>query len=71
MFALYRGKTQLGRTYHTEKDVWLAALEEGLVTDVPVADEAGGRVLPPGYHVQRMDEPYDPRPDWKLPQEIS
>jgi hypothetical protein len=71
MYALFRDKTQLGKTYSTEQEVWDAALAEGFVTDVPVADEAGGQVLPAGYHVEQIAENYDPRPDWKLPREIS
>lgn len=71
MYALFRGTTQLGRTYSTEKEVWDAALTEGLVTDIPVADEAGGQVLPEGYRVEHVAEAYDPQPDWKLPKEIS
>ena len=71
MYALFRGKTQLARTYPTEQEVWQAALREGLVADLPVADEAGGQVLPPGYHVEKVDECYEPQPDWKLPREIS
>jgi hypothetical protein len=71
MYALFEGKTQIGGTFETEKEVWEAALIDGLVTDVPVADEAGGQVLPQGYHVERVEERYDPQPDWKLPREIS
>lgn len=65
MFALFEGETQLGGTFTTEKEVWEAALIEGLVTDVPVADEAGGQILPRNYHVKRVQNSYDPRPDWK------
>jgi hypothetical protein len=39
--------------------------------DVPVADEAGGQVLPQGYHVAEVADEFDPRPNWKLPREIS
>ncbi|MGY3137894.1 hypothetical protein ACVWZM_008576 [Bradyrhizobium sp. USDA 4501] len=46
MYALFRGKTQLGRSFATEKEVWEAALIDGLVEDVPVADELGGQILP-------------------------
>jgi hypothetical protein len=65
MYALFRDKTQLGKTFSTEKEVWEAALAEGLVSDIPVADEAGGQVLPIGYHVVQLAEDYDPQPDWK------
>jgi hypothetical protein len=66
MYALFRGKTQLGGTFATEKEVWEAALIEGLVTDVPVADEEGGQILPRGYQVRPVEETYDhPQPVWK------
>ncbi|MBR0756708.1 hypothetical protein JQ604_31400 [Bradyrhizobium jicamae] len=56
MYALFEGATQIGPPFPTEKEVWEAALIEGLVTDVPVADEEGGQVLPRGYHVARVPE---------------
>lgn len=55
MYALFEGERQIGSPFATEKEVWEAALIEGLVTDVPVADEEGGR-LPAGYHVQEVGE---------------
>jgi hypothetical protein len=42
MYALFEGDKQIGNPFATEKEVWEAALIEGLVTDVPVADEEGG-----------------------------
>ena len=63
-YALFRDKTQIGGTFDTEKEVWEAALTEGLVADVPVADEEGGQILPKGYHVAEVEQPYDPQPDW-------
>lgn len=71
MYALFEDDKQIGSPFRTEKEVWEAALMEGLVTDVPVADEAGGQVLPKGYHVARVDGEFEPRADWKLPKEIS
>ncbi|MDF0579832.1 hypothetical protein [Bradyrhizobium yuanmingense] len=71
MYALFEGNKQIGNAFPTEKEVWEAALIEGLVTDVPIADEEGGHILPAGYHVERVDETFAPRPDWKLPREIS
>ncbi|MDX3969157.1 MAG: hypothetical protein QHD01_21530 [Bradyrhizobium sp.] len=56
MYALFEGDRQIGNPFATEKEVWEAALIEGLVTDVPVADEEGGRLLPAGYHVQQVNE---------------
>jgi len=48
MYALFDGSTQIGSAFPTKKEVWEAALVDGLVTDVPVADEAGGQILPSG-----------------------
>ena len=44
MYALFEGDKQIGSAFPTEKEVWEAALIEGLVMDVPVADEEGGQV---------------------------
>lgn len=71
MYALFEGDKQIGNAFPTEKEVWEAALIEGLVIDVPVADEEGGQVIPGGYHVVKVEQVYDPRPDWKLPRDIS
>lgn len=71
MYALFEGNKQIGNPFPTEKEVWEAALIEGLVTEVPVADEQGSRLLPAGYHVGRVEETFEPRPGWKLPREIS
>ena len=57
MYALFEGDKQVGSALPTEKAVWEAALIEGLVTDVPVADEEGGQVVPGGYHVEKVGEP--------------
>jgi hypothetical protein len=57
MYALFEGNKQIGNPFRTEKEVWEAALIEGLVTDVPVADEEGGQILPKGYQVKPVDEP--------------
>jgi hypothetical protein len=54
MYALFEGDRQIGNPFPTEKEVWKAALIEGLVTDVPVADEESGQVIPMGYHVERV-----------------
>ena len=35
-------------------EVWENAMKEGLVKDIPVADEAGAQVIPKGYHVERI-----------------
>jgi hypothetical protein len=61
MYALFQGKTQIGGAFATEKEVWEAALIDSLVTDVPVADEEGGQILPAGYHVEEIEEITDPR----------
>jgi hypothetical protein len=56
MYALFEGDRQIGNAFPTEKEVWLAALLEGLVMDVPVADEEGGQILPQGYHVGKVSD---------------
>ena len=52
MYALFEGDKQIGIAFPTEKEIWEAALIEGLVTDVPVADGSGVQVIPDGYHVE-------------------
>jgi hypothetical protein len=54
MYALFEGDRQIGNPFPSEKEVWEAALIEGLVIDVPVADENGGQVIPVGYHVEHV-----------------
>ena len=54
MYALFEGDRQIGNPFPTEKEVWEAALIEGLVNDVPVADVEGGQVIPAGYHVEHV-----------------
>ncbi|HMC28489.1 MAG TPA: hypothetical protein VKM56_11920 [Verrucomicrobiae bacterium] len=71
MYALFEGDKQIGSPFPTEKEVWEAALIEGLVTDVPVADEEGGQILPHGYHVAKVEETLSPKPEWKLPRKVS
>ncbi|MBV8926902.1 MAG: hypothetical protein JOZ74_16155 [Bradyrhizobium sp.] len=65
MYALFEGDRQIGSPFRTEKEVWEAALIEGLVTDVPVADEQGGQILPSGYHVERLEAVHNPGSDGK------
>jgi hypothetical protein len=60
MYALFDNEKQIGSPLPSEKEVWEAALIEGLVKDVPVADEEGGQLLPAGYHVRRLDEAGNP-----------
>ena len=71
MYALFEGDKQIGNAFPTEKEVWEAALIEGLVMDGPVADQEGGQVVPKNSPVAKVEEPCDPRPDWKLPRDIS
>ena len=61
MYALFRGDTQIAGAFPTEQEVLKSAIEEGLIPGV----------LPADYHIERVEEMYDPRPDWKLPKEIS
>ena len=53
-YALYDRERQIGEAFLTEEEVWKQALEAGLIDDIPVADEAGGQVLPAGYHVEEI-----------------
>ncbi|WP_245310696.1 hypothetical protein [Bradyrhizobium valentinum] len=71
-YALFNRDRQIGPGLPTEADVWKQALDSRLISDIPVADEAGGQVLPAHYHVKEIrEERCAPDPDWKLPDEIS
>ncbi|QOZ26502.1 hypothetical protein [Bradyrhizobium sp. CCBAU 51753] len=72
-YALFDRDKQIDRAFPTEKQAWEHALISGLVLDVPVADEAGGQVLPAGYHMKQIpdDEVFELAPAWKLPKEVS
>jgi hypothetical protein len=70
-YALFRGDTRLARTYRTEQEVIRAALSEGLIPEMDPPAESGAQVLPSGYHIEKVEQPYEPQPDWKLPREIS
>jgi hypothetical protein len=71
-YALFDRDRQVGKALPTEAEVWKEALASGLISDVPVADEAGGQVLPIGYHVKQIkEERCDPDAAWRLPDEIS
>jgi hypothetical protein len=71
-YALFDRDRQIGEGLPTEAEVWKQALDRGLISDLPVADESGGQVLPAGYHVRQVREEHcAPDPRWKLPNEIS
>ncbi|MBR1124583.1 hypothetical protein JQ628_23875 [Bradyrhizobium lablabi] len=71
-YALFDRDRQIGESWPSETEVWKRALERGLISDVPVADVSGERVLPTGYHVRELREQRcEPDPAWKLPNEIS
>jgi hypothetical protein len=71
-YALFHRDRQIGPRLPTEAEAWKQALDAGLISDIPVADEAGGQVLPAGYHVMEIrEERCAPDPAWKLPDEIS
>jgi hypothetical protein len=55
MYALFENDKQIGSRFSTEKEVWEAALIEGLIMDVPIADEQGGQIIPAGYHVEKVE----------------
>ncbi len=70
-FALFHGDQRIGEPKPTELDAWRQALQAGLISDLPVADEEGAQVLPRGFQVRRVDDTFEPDPAWKLPKEIS
>jgi hypothetical protein len=70
-YALFDHDERVGEPMPTELEVWKQALKAGLISDLPVADEEGGQLLPPGFHVRQIDEAFDPEPGWRLPKEIS
>ena len=72
-YALFDRERQIGEAFPTEADVWKQALKSGLIGDIPVADQAGGQVLPAGYHVEQVstEQECNPLPEWRLPREIS
>jgi len=63
-YALFDRDRRIGAFTATELDAWRAALQARLISDLPVADEQGGQVLPRGLHVKRVDEDFA-RPEWK------
>lgn len=62
MYALFKGYQQIGCAFPTEKEVWEAALIDGLVVDVPMPDDED-HIDPAGYHVAKIDEISRPRGD--------
>lgn len=60
-YALFDGERQISEAFAAEEAVWKHALDAGLIDDIPVADEAGGQVLPVGYHVKEIRVPSDIR----------
>jgi hypothetical protein len=71
-YALFDRDRQIGATQPSEAEVWKQALDRGLISDLPVADESGGQVLPAGYHVREVREQRrSPDSGRKLPDEMS
>lgn len=62
-YALFDHDRRIGDAASTELGAWENALRAGLVSDIPVADEQGGRILPSGFHVKRVDDNRPPRPE--------
>ena len=54
-YALFNRGRQIGKAKPTELEVWKYALETGLISDVPVADEEGGQVLPAGLRIEEVE----------------
>ena len=55
-YALFDDNERIGDAASSELEAWRKALDLGLISDIPVADEQGGQVLPRGLTVKRMDE---------------
>ena len=53
MYTLFEGNKQIGNPFPTEKEVWEAALIEGLVTDVPSQTRKADRSFPKGIMSNR------------------
>jgi len=70
-YALFNADKQIGPGLPSEPEVWKHALDDRLISDVPVAAEAGGQVLPARYHVKEIKiEESAPDPASELPQEM-
>jgi hypothetical protein len=69
-YALFNRDERVGEVMPTELDVWKRALEVGQISDIPVADEEGGQVLPPGFHIKQIGEAYGPSPTGGSPRKF-
>ena len=56
LYALFDHDRRIGESASTELGAWENALRAGLISDIPVADEQGGQVVPPDLHVKRVEE---------------
>jgi hypothetical protein len=56
LYALFDQDKCIGESATTELGAWQNALRAGVISDIPVADEQGGQILPPGLRVKRVDE---------------
>lgn len=71
-YALFDGDRQIGSGFPTEAEVWKQALDSRLISDVPVADEAGGQGSAcPLSREGNQGRGCAPDPAWKVPDEIS
>ena len=57
-YALFYADQRLGAAAPSELEAWRRALRLGLITDIPVADEEGGQVLPSGFHIKQVPEDF-------------
>ena len=72
VYALFVDDRRIGQGLASEAEVWQQAFDLRLITDAPLLDEAGGRVLSAIYHVKEINEEHcEPDPAWMLPEEIS
>lgn len=68
-YALFRGNSQLTRTYASREEVLQAAVLEGLIPAKQGADQI--QTLPDDHSIKQVEQIYGSRPDWKHPRDIS
>jgi hypothetical protein len=60
-YALFDQDQQVGDSKPTALEVWKQALEAGLISDIPAADEVDEQILPPGFKIKEVTEALEPR----------
>ncbi len=70
-YALFYQDQRIGAAAPTELEAWRRALRSGLIANIPASDHRDIEVARRGLYVKQVNEDFEPRPDWKLPAEIS